>query len=165
MWLIARASQSWKSQITDLLLSKIEFDTSFLRSLGIIFPTCTLEHQCQPICYINLDLNTVCKAFFCCGHQQREKPPKVPPLNEDPQHPFEPLGEPVIHSAALGEGPRGGVWEARRTVCRRVRRPGCWPHSAAPSCMTVVKSKKSQDCKEYLRSVSSDTLPVFECLS
>lgn len=68
MWLIAGASQSWKNQITDLLLSKIEFDTSFLRRLGIIFPTCTLEHQCQPICYTNLGLSTVYKASFCCGH-------------------------------------------------------------------------------------------------
>lgn len=49
MWLIARANQSWMSQITDQLLSKTELDTSFLRRLGIIFPTCTLEHQCQPI--------------------------------------------------------------------------------------------------------------------
>lgn len=53
MWLIARASQSWKSQIKDQLLSKIELDTPFLRRWGIIFPTCTLEHQCQPICYTN----------------------------------------------------------------------------------------------------------------
>lgn len=68
MWLIAGASQSWNSQIKVQLLSKIEFDTSFPRRLGIIFPTCTLEHQCQPICYLNLDLNTVCKASFCCGH-------------------------------------------------------------------------------------------------
>ena len=60
MWLIAGANQSWKSQIIDKLISKIDFDTSFLRRLGIIFPMCTLEHQCQPICYLNLDLNTVC---------------------------------------------------------------------------------------------------------
>ena len=60
MWLIAGANQSWKSQIIDKLISKIDFDTSFLRRLGIIFPMCTLEHQRQPICYLNLDLNTVC---------------------------------------------------------------------------------------------------------
>lgn len=63
MWLIARANQSWKSQIIDKLLSKIDFDTSFLRRLGIIFPMCTLEHQCQPICYLNLDFNIVCKPW------------------------------------------------------------------------------------------------------
>lgn len=31
MWLIAGPSQSWNSQITVQLLSKTEFDTSFLR--------------------------------------------------------------------------------------------------------------------------------------
>lgn len=39
MWLIARASQGWKSQVTDQLLREIEFDTSFLRRLGIILPS------------------------------------------------------------------------------------------------------------------------------
>lgn len=39
MYHIARINQCRKSQITDQLLRKIEFDTSFLGRLGIIFPT------------------------------------------------------------------------------------------------------------------------------